>query len=132
MVPAESRFIPARPTVYKGIQMRSRLEAAWAQAIDTREYIDEDDVIWEYEPKCFANHAGQYLPDFLVQCGEHREYLEVKPLIITVHDLRYTQEQMEIIWSTEPDVHLTLACGHPAREVVTFESPGKGLGWWQP
>lgn len=50
-----------RPTTYKGIQMRSRLEAATAAA------FDRHDVAWTYEPECFqAEDGSQYLPDFLV------------------------------------------------------------------
>lgn len=48
----------ARPTVYKGVQMRSRLEAGFAAWLD-RYHFD-----WEYEPRAFASEEGQYLPDF--------------------------------------------------------------------
>jgi len=51
----------ARPTIYKGIRMRSRLEAAFAQ------YLDDRDLSWEYEPVAFAGHGMQYLPDFKVR-----------------------------------------------------------------
>lgn len=75
-----------RPTVYNGIHMRSRLEAGFAQ------WLDERAVEWEYEPECFANTDGQYLPDFLVRDvpfylgGEHGiptydVYFDVKPPI---------------------------------------------------
>ena len=50
--------IPARRTVYKGIEMRYRLEADYASA------LDRDDQPWKYEPKCFAGPDGQWLPDF--------------------------------------------------------------------
>lgn len=53
--------IKARPTIYKGVQMRSRLEAGFAQWLD---YWNMD---WEYEPQCFGSERGQYLPDFLVR-----------------------------------------------------------------
>lgn len=52
--------LKARPTVYKGIQMRSRLEAGFAQ------WLDQNHIDWDYEPECFASEAGQYLPDFEV------------------------------------------------------------------
>jgi hypothetical protein len=55
-----SNYIKARPTIYKGIQMRSRLEAAYAQ------HLDADNYPWEYEPECFADETGQYLPDFRI------------------------------------------------------------------
>lgn len=50
----------ARPTVYKGIQMRSRLEAGFAA------WLDECGLYWEYEGSAYASEKGQYLPDFLV------------------------------------------------------------------
>lgn len=50
-------FTP-RPTVYNGVQMRSRLEAGFAM------WLDEWGFRWEYEPCAFGTGAGQYLPDF--------------------------------------------------------------------
>lgn len=49
----------ARPTTYKGIKMRSRLEAGFAAWMDETGYID-----WKYEPRAYASENGQYLPDF--------------------------------------------------------------------
>lgn len=70
----------ARPTIYKGIEMRSRLEAGYAQ------WLDEVGFEWTYEPKAFASDDGQYLPDFAIEnvrCswldGPRRVYVEVKP-----------------------------------------------------
>lgn len=54
-----SRF-KARPTVYKGIQMRSRLEAGFAA------WLDGQCLQWQYEPFAVAGPEGQYLPDFVV------------------------------------------------------------------
>lgn len=70
----------ARPTTYKGIEMRSRLEAGCAT------WLDEVGLGWEYEPQCFASDRGQYLPDFflpvveLIAVGTVPLYLECKPL----------------------------------------------------
>jgi hypothetical protein len=50
--------IKARPTVYNGIKMRSRLEAGFAA------WLDQNQFDWEYEPCAFASEDGQYLPDF--------------------------------------------------------------------
>lgn len=52
--------IKARPTVYKGIQMRSRLEADYAA------HLDRNGEEWGYETECFASSDGQWLPDFRV------------------------------------------------------------------
>lgn len=51
-------MIQARPTVYRGILMRSRLEAAWAEQFDAFAWA------WRYEPVAFGGRCGQYLPDF--------------------------------------------------------------------
>ena len=61
--------IAARPTLYKGIQMRSRLEADYAAVLDS------EGEQWEYEPTCFAGPDGQWLPDFRVR---KQTYIEVK------------------------------------------------------
>ena len=66
----------ARPTIYNGIQMRSRLEARVAAA------LDNFGVTWAYEPVAFGARSGQYLPDFVIDgvLGQTRRlYLEVRP-----------------------------------------------------
>lgn len=71
----------ARPTVYMGITMRSRLEAGFAA------WLDEKHFDWEYEPCAFASPDGQYLPDFRLNdvfvSWRHEPmatvYAEVKP-----------------------------------------------------
>lgn len=70
-------YIPARPTTYRGIKMRSRLEARFAQE------LDEGHFDWVYEPRAFAGLAGQYLPDFMVHADMYggAAYFEVKPTI---------------------------------------------------
>lgn len=71
--------IPARPTTYNGVKMRSRLEAAYAEQFDAFGWA------WEYEPVCLANGHGQYLPDFRLVLNDMAPtaytYVEVKPYI---------------------------------------------------
>lgn len=101
---ASSRYV-ARPTLYRGIQMRSRLEARVAATLDRK------DISWEYEPDCFADETGQYLPDFRVwyEASKARTYLEVKPANANVGAI---QHRMEIVLATYPDAWLELlACG---------------------
>ena len=50
-----------RPTVYNGVQMRSRLEAGFAS------WLDRWGFEWEYEPHALASESGQYLPDFILR-----------------------------------------------------------------
>lgn len=94
--------LTARPTTYRGIQMRSRLEARFAA------YLDSVGMAWEYEPRAFANEYGQYLPDFqiLSPTAEVPCYIEVKP---TVEMALKAMERMQIIWSSEPLAALIVA-----------------------
>jgi hypothetical protein len=64
-----------RPTLYKGIKMRSRLEADYAG------HLDRGGRPWEYEPVCFGGDDGQWLPDFRVgRVGSSQTWLvELKP-----------------------------------------------------
>ena len=63
--------IQAQPTTYKGIVMRSRLEADWAAT------LDQLAIEWLYEPQLLRLPSGQrYLPDFWLL--ELRTVIEVK------------------------------------------------------
>lgn len=108
----------ARPTTYKGIVMRSRLEASRA------EQLDRIGRRWTYEPMCFASPAGQYLPDFRIDHGGLvpidgteptvwrfvHAYEEIKPAPFAKDFdwIERTQYQMTIIWASEPDAELVI------------------------
>src|SRR6266545_2192748 len=101
--------IPARPTVYDGIRMRSRLEAKFAATLD-RVYGRGS---WTYEPRCFASQDGQYLPDFEVHRtktgpAKFPHFIEVKPTSITAAELFATLGKMLLIWRSEPNAMLSL------------------------
>jgi len=125
----ERPYIPARPTVYNGIKMRSRLEAGFARWLDTWPFVK-----WQYEPQAFAGKGGQYLPDFVADGfrtawsdGLHRVYFEVKPPVFGCQT-RWDEDphvdpaeweagsaaeddlwrRMAIIWASEPEVLLCL------------------------
>lgn len=126
-----SRFTP-RPTVYRGIQMRSRLEATYAAEIDAIL------PFWSYEPECFADVTGQYLPDFYEWVfPDHPEvgtYVEVKPFAPPGPATEAVQRKMEIIWSSKPDAHLIIWTPVGRWSICP---PGDGhssfKGWnWQP
>lgn len=94
--------IPARPTIYNGVQMRSRLEARYAA------WLDSQSIVWEYEPRCFASEHGQYLPDFAVRNVDFMGtpcdvYIEVKPTEMFLDDATNLLERQESIWNSEPD-----------------------------
>lgn len=103
-----SSIIKARPTLYRGIQMRSRLEADFARFLDDHPYVK-----WEYEAACFAGRNGQYLPDFKI--GPDKEgvihYIEVKPIGILddeEYDVDAVLSAMSTVWESEPDAKLEL------------------------
>jgi hypothetical protein len=96
-------IIQARPTIYRGIQMRSRLEARVAA------WFDDHEIPWVYEPLCFADEEGQYLPDFeLKDFGVYGRtkrplYVEVKPTWALADQWK---RRMQIIWSSIPEADL--------------------------
>lgn len=96
----------ARPTTYKGIEMRSRLEAGFAA------WLDGWNIPWHYEPQAFASEQGQYLPDFsmyLTIGSEMRHaYLDVKPdnWSPVGYDADALLARMRIVLETEPDAAL--------------------------
>ena len=66
---ADARISAAKPTIFRGVIYRSRLEAKWAAMFSL--------LRWEfqYEPE---NLRG-WLPDFLIQQGRHILYVECRP-----------------------------------------------------
>lgn len=96
-------MIKARPTVYAGVMMRSRLEASFAQ------YLDKNRWNWEYEPLCFAGPAGQYLPDFRILFDDQPGsgiYVELKP---TIEFAWADRNRMMPIRDTFPNSRLAVA-----------------------
>lgn len=118
--------IPARPTTYKGVPMRSRLEARFARWID-----GIPGITWEYEPRAFADGQGEYLPDFVTYgwsiarmdsyvLGSRSPILggtwkqpvvfEVKPPVAvqTTEDEQREFERMEVVRASSPYAALAL------------------------
>jgi len=114
--------IPARPTVYDGIPMRSRLEAKFAAWLD-RVYGKGS---WTYEPRCYASQAGQYLPDFEVHRpkigpAKSSHFIEVKPTNITASELFATLDKMMLIWRSEPGALISLiVLGNDEQTAMVF------------
>ena len=89
----------ARPTTYKGIAMRSRLEARVAGELDA------GGDAWVYEPRAYANEGGQYLPDFEITDRALPMFIEVRP---TYESGLPARERMAIIWDSEPSAVLVV------------------------
>lgn len=94
--------IKARPTVYNGIQMRSRLEARMAA------YLDSCGFEWTYEPRAYATRSGQYLPDFEFPWDGGTVYLEVKGPHPSREGWDGLLDRMEIIRHSEPEAMLAV------------------------
>ena len=126
----------ARPTTYKGIQMRSRLEAGFAM------WLDQQGFRWDYEPGAFADETGQYLPDFRIHdlwCAwldrPATAYVEVKYASWPGTDVD-SEEWMEkhhdlmcgmaILHRSEPDAVLLLA--QPEQDVIYVEERERTIG----
>jgi hypothetical protein len=122
--------------------MRSRLEADYAALLDRR--AEES---WEYEPRCFANERGQYLPDFRAVRTSGRyvgdvTYIEVKPLSLLPTTWRLDEavekidpllQRMAIIWSSEPTAGLALVFWEMGLTKVPAQIvgvPGDSLWWY--
>lgn len=107
--------LQARPTMYCGIQMRSRLEAEYASWLDNTPPVAEVELVeWKYEPMCFAGPSGQYLPDFLLVFRHLDDgslqhlYIEIKPIVGFPAEFRSIADRMEIIWDSEPTATLAV------------------------
>lgn len=144
------KWIPARPTVYRGIRMRSRLEADFARWLDTEsDWVDEEfGDRWAYEPMCFAGRGGQYLPDFSVTSAEvdrdgkpapgATTYIEVKPLVAAQggqwpdDPIEDFLARLEIIWETDPyaDLRLVFWAYKAAGPLAQFDASGYTDGLW--
>jgi len=113
----------ARPTTYRGIQMRSRLEARAASMLDAA------GIDWQYEPRAFrTSDGGEYLPDF--QIGP-TTFVEVKPWLeegrereLQILDVR---RAMTILTEAEPGTDLW--CLYSTGVVVHTNSHAAMKAW---
>jgi hypothetical protein len=116
--------IAARPTNYRGTQMRSRLEATYA------ELCDNFQLPWQYEPGALAGTQGQWLPDFVhtIDYGDDRV------------DYHYTTTNVYVDikpppWPFSPDAEATLTkwantvaeCDPGSLAVAALPVAGKGI-----
>jgi hypothetical protein len=94
-----SGTIDPKPTTYRGVLMRSRLEAAFAF------HLDLQGIEWTYEPEVFDG----YLPDFLLQDSI---YVEVKP---TQDQVKDACARMLPILDRDPRAVIVVVCAEGCR-----------------
>jgi hypothetical protein len=91
-----------RTTIYKGIEMRSRLEA------DVAKFLDKHLINWKYEPMRFQDEKYSYLPDFMINYCNDLIFLEVKP---TEEQAKNAIDQMTCILHKYPNAKLSTIVG---------------------
>jgi hypothetical protein len=66
--------LKAIPTIYNGIQFKSRMESQFAQ------WLDDYEIVWDYETARFGKE--RYCPDFITRWkgGTASQWIEIKPL----------------------------------------------------
>jgi hypothetical protein len=106
--------IRALPTMYSGVEFRSRLEARWAV------YFDTIGIKWEYELQGYELPAGWYLPDFWLPQVDL--FAEVKPCELTAVEMLKVSQ---LVAGT--DRGCLLLCGSPRFSPVPLVEPCGGV-----
>jgi len=129
-----------RPTLYKGVQMRSRLEADYAGHLDRR------GLFWEYEPVCFGGEDGQWLPDFRGRRPDSAPseswLIELKPVSLlgsresesewdVIDRIDKILTQASIAWLSEPDVAINLVFWAYRASEADFKIVARGGSPWR-
>lgn len=95
-----------RWTEYRGVVMRSQLEADFAY------HLDKLGVQWSYEADLFGTPGSQYLPDFRLVDKSGLCYVELKP---TVDQAEAAKARMTVIWESHPDAVLLVVSAQDSR-----------------
>jgi hypothetical protein len=99
-------IVESKRTEYRGIVMRSRLEANFARLLDNRE------VVWQYEPAVYGPKGRGYLPDFQIERPDGYHFIEVKP---TLREVPRAKERMTVIWDVHPSALLIVVSAEECR-----------------
>lgn len=100
--------IDPKPAEYRGVRMRSQLEADFAKHLDNNGLRD-----WTYEPRTFRGVKDPgYIPDFTVTDAGRTSYFEVKP---TLAEVKEAARRMEVIWESDPEAVLVVVCAEQCR-----------------
>jgi hypothetical protein len=118
MIKGGNMKITAIPTIYNGVQFRSRLEATWAAFFDLLR------IEWDYEPIEFEG----WIPDFSItdQYG-NIFYVEVKP----AYSIEDFMKHKKVVFALKSDMKIILLGNNPFRvvdELWDVEDHGF-IGW---
>ena len=94
-------IIESKETVYRGVTMRSRLEADFAR------HLDSLGLDWVYEPAIYGPKGSGYLPDFRVDREDGPHFFEVKP---TLYEVPMAKRRMLVILRSHPNATLIVVC----------------------
>lgn len=109
--------IKAKPTMYRGVLFRSRLEAKWAA------FFDNVGWHWGYEP-CEFNG---WFPDFAIYGSEgHIIYVEVKPIC---EFCKETTDKIDASGCVSDVILLGQICPIPNSDGISFTNNTVQLGW---
>ena len=128
----------ARPVLYRGMRMRSRLEGYFAAWLD-----GQPGLAWEYEPDVFAGPGAQWMPDFRVREASDGpdgwRYIEVKPWSLaptspgaTTAGVDAVLTQMETAWLSAPvplGLYLTEVVNKRVGRYMTLTAGYPGDAW---
>jgi hypothetical protein len=112
-------YIDPTRTEYRGVLMRSRLEADFAR------HLDAQQIAWRYEPAIFGPPGAGYLPDFQLLRDDGPHFLEVKP---TLREVPEAKRRMAVILATHPDAVLIIACAEESRYFASVAG-GEWISW---
>lgn len=111
--------IEALPTIYRGTEMRSLLEASWAATLESLK------IVWEYEPTTFDLPSGaKYLPDF--HLPEIGVWIEVKGTGVPRLEKAYELGKMLACDCRD----LSCTCRWPGGEMVIVGHPPTPIDPW--
>ena len=101
--------LKAIPTIYHGIEFRSKLEAKYAQAFDRL------GIVWEYEGHGFRFDDGtSYCPDFYMP--EIETYFEVKGVMDDA-----SAKKLRLLANEVLPLHKRVAIGHPDGSLEVYQ-----------
>ena len=106
------------PTIYSGVQFRSRAEARWAAFFDLLGWP------WSYE----LLELPGYIPDFVVRVGKRSAIVEVKGGVASLEGLEVAKPKVE---AAQPPHDLLLVGAEPFWSLPA-EDGGVRIGWlWE-